>query len=311
MMENRIVAKRGFVTIATGAQKYYQMAFDLLNSYRANGNSSLPFALICDRDCEESRAFDHVVMISQPHHSYMDKLQLYQYTPFEETIFIDADALFLREADILWEDFSPMDDFSCYGRTLPLESRHGWFYYQDMGDLKDQLSFGISMHGGLYYLRKTERCKQVFDAALDAVEHFDQYTFTGFTKPADEPVLALAMVLKECKPCNRMDRIVFFPIHEGKLKITAKGQLLLNKFPIQPVIFHVGNWHLGRYIFQFLRKQVYQRRAGKDGSLNLMQRIKLRLRCLPVDADRFIRRVARTYLPTNLIRQIKAGMHKK
>lgn len=35
---------RGFVTVATGDEKYYKMAADLLLSYRTRGQGACPFA---------------------------------------------------------------------------------------------------------------------------------------------------------------------------------------------------------------------------------------------------------------------------
>ena len=46
---------KGFITIATGSNKYYQMAQNLVKSYKKNGNCSLPFAIICDKELRYER----------------------------------------------------------------------------------------------------------------------------------------------------------------------------------------------------------------------------------------------------------------
>ena len=48
---------KGFVTIATGDSKYYQMAVNLLLSYRHFTKSPYPFAIISDRENEYTCLF--------------------------------------------------------------------------------------------------------------------------------------------------------------------------------------------------------------------------------------------------------------
>ena len=43
---------RGFITIATGRDKYYEMAKNLVLSYRLFCDNPLPFAIMCDKEYE-------------------------------------------------------------------------------------------------------------------------------------------------------------------------------------------------------------------------------------------------------------------
>ena len=72
---------RGFVTIATGSKHYYELAFNLLRSYRRNGGGAYPFAIIAEEENEYTTFFDKVVLMPAPAHSYMDKLRLYECLP--------------------------------------------------------------------------------------------------------------------------------------------------------------------------------------------------------------------------------------
>lgn len=47
---------QGFITLAVGSRMYYQLAANLLDSYRKNGNCSAPFAILCDGENEYTRA---------------------------------------------------------------------------------------------------------------------------------------------------------------------------------------------------------------------------------------------------------------
>ena len=54
--------KRGFVTVVTGAERYYQMAVNLLNSYRFFAKEPLPFAIIAEEENEYTKQFDKTIL---------------------------------------------------------------------------------------------------------------------------------------------------------------------------------------------------------------------------------------------------------
>ena len=303
-------AKRGFITIATGDQKYYQMAVNLLHSYRQYSDDPSPFSLICDHDCPEAREFDSFVLIENATQSYLDKLYLHRYTPYEETIFIDADSLILSNTQLLWDDFANCPDFSCYGISLSLDSHEGWFFYEDMEELKPNLSFGISMHGGLYFLRKNEKCNDIFEKALHFSAHYHSYKFACFKDPADEPVLALSMALAGRKPCPIKNRIVYLPSHDGNLCIDRKGTLLFQNRPCESIILHFGNRNIPRFLYQCLLATMKYNSNGGTGSLPVSKRIAIRLLYLSEDTKSAVKRILRKLLPSSFLLVLKKAMHK-
>ena len=118
-MPSEITPRRGFVTIATGSEHYYQLARNLLRSYRRNGGGSFPFAIIAEEENRYTAEFDKVVWMPSPAHSYLDKLRLFECLPWEETVFIDADCLVYGRIDDWWACFEDAADFSCFGSTPP------------------------------------------------------------------------------------------------------------------------------------------------------------------------------------------------
>ena len=208
---SHIFGPRGFVTIATGDIRYYKIARNLLISYRRFASKGYPFAIICDRETELIKEFDHHIIIDDPSNNYMDKLKLFRELPFEETIFIDADCLAYGNLDEWWDLFHEADDFSLFGFAYSdLSCGKGWFSPDGMGKYRDEISFIPSFNGGVYYLRNTAKCEKVFEIANECARHYSDYHFRGFIKPADEPVLALAMAVLDCKPINRHE-LVFAP----------------------------------------------------------------------------------------------------
>ena len=311
--EDKKIPKRGFITIATGDARYYQMALNLLHSYRLNGNADYPFAILCDRICPEAQEFDDIILMEDPTRSFLDKLALYRYAPYEETIFIDADCLVLQDVNVYWEELSTMDDFCCYGRKLPLESREGWFYYEGMGDLKPLIKQGISLQGGVYYLRKTDRCRAIFEKAIELTKVYDRYSFCYFSQPADEPVLALSMVLMDCDPCPVaiLDRIAVLPGNERRFRVSAKGALFLDKKPSSASVLHFGNRNLDRFLYRYSLELVNSKLQGKKTKYPRVRFLARRIKYFPTEIKHKFKRQVRKCLSKDAFRYLKQHLSKK
>ena len=228
----RMTMTRGFVTIATGAERYFDIAKNLVWSYRQFASVKYPFAIICDRENEYTAEFDDVLLLKKAYCNYLDKLQLYEYLPYDETIFIDADSLAYGDLDEWWDIFKDADDFSLFGYAWEdLKSGRGWFVPDGTGKFKNKITFIPDFNGGIYYMRRSEKCKRVFELANYFADNFSQYRFNGFTSPADEPCLALAMAIERCMPLDIHEKgLVFAPIRrEIDLDITVPKALYHSK----------------------------------------------------------------------------------
>lgn len=300
--------KRGFVTIAVGAQRYYALAENLLRSYRLHNSDDTPFAILCDRECVETAGFDRVVVMEKPAMSYMDKLRLAELSPFEETIFVDADALFLRDPGVLWQDFQDCPDVCAYGNRLSRDSRKGWFCPEEMGELAPRLEFGVQMHGGAYYLRRSEDCERVFARAKEFAANYGQYRFAHFDKPADEPVIALSMALEGWEPCPKLERILFLPEYDGHVRLTREGRVLLKGKETGAVIFHFGNANTVRFAYRYLLELQQGALAGQNVPQGVWK--KLRRECawmeFRIPAVRKMKRFVKYAMPRGLFLRLKA-----
>ena len=197
---------RGFVTIATGQERYFDLARNLLRSYRMFSSEKYPFAIICDKKNLYTEEFDDVIVLEKAYCNYLDKLQLYDYLPYDETIFIDADSLAYGDLDEWWEVFKDADAFSVFGYAwTDLNSGRGWFVPSGLKEYQDKVTYIPDFNGGIYYMRRSESCKEVFRLANFFAEHFGEYQFNGFTAPADEPCLALAMAVQDCHPLDVLE----------------------------------------------------------------------------------------------------------
>ena len=218
---------KGFITVATGNEQYYKIAQNLLRSYRFTTKEPLPFAILCEEENEYTKEFDVVKVYSEATRSYLDKLEMFDLLPFDINIFIDADCLVFNDINRLFDIFENADDFCCYGRVLPLDDKTGWFEYDNLNDdLKSQIDYVVGLHGGIYYMRRTEKTKKVLNDAKTFSKNYADYKFKGkFQTPGDEPVVALSMAINKCKPITHdLSSIICWWEHENlfKLDITKK-----------------------------------------------------------------------------------------
>ena len=89
----------------------------------------------------------------------------------------------------------------CIFKILPLDDKTGWFEYENLNaDLQNQIDYVVGLHGGIYYMRKTPKCKKVLDDAKAFSLNYADYKFKGkFETPGDEPLVALSMTVNKCK----------------------------------------------------------------------------------------------------------------
>ena len=185
---------RGFITIATGKELYYQLAKNLLLSYKLFCDSPYPFAIMCDKENEYTALFDDVVLFQPGEHPYFDKFRLLKEAPYDETIFIDADCLAYADLNDLWDYFASSDDFSGCGTNYPIDSEKGLFQDGQIGEYNGRVHWKPHICGGLYFIRKGASCDALYDECQKIAQHYNDYPWPDFCAPyADEPVLCLAM----------------------------------------------------------------------------------------------------------------------
>lgn len=70
-----------------------------------------------------------------------------------------------------------------------------WFQQKNAGKYKDDIQFSLNLHGGIYYVQKTDLTSSVFNLAINLSKEYEQYHFRDFVRPADEPVIAMSMAV--------------------------------------------------------------------------------------------------------------------
>lgn len=205
---------RGFITVATGRELYFKMAHNLLLSYRYHAKTPVPFAILCDRRNEWTADFDQVVIIDRPANSYFDKMRILDLSPFDETIFIDADSLIYRDLTPLWDLFKDGPDVGVLGTVLPLDDGTGWWDIQNLGELGGRVDYKIMCQGGIYYVRNSGKDLPAFlETCRFIKKHYLEYHFRLFEDSfSDEMIISLASCVHHFKPMKDwVDVFAFYP----------------------------------------------------------------------------------------------------
>lgn len=261
---------RGFFTIATGKREYYEMAEALLTSYRMHTAGPLPFAIAADEENEITAKFDKVVLIKEPTGSYMDKLNMYDCLPYDESIYIDADCLAYGDLNVWFETFRDADDFSYFGYAYDdLETEKGWFRTAGMKEYRDRIQFVPSGSSGVCYLRKTDVCREVFETAKRAAASYHEYSFAVFEDPADEPCIALGMAVCGCRPVD-VDEVIAYG-RDGRIRadISVPSAEKITRGRIQTGrLIHFGAPSTRRALYRFEKRKMKRLLAGDTEKLS-------------------------------------------
>lgn len=179
-----------------------KFAANLLLSYRYHADMS--FSFLADRENESFKISDKVVILSNPSFSYLDKIGLLAHPAWNDNVFVDADCLVFKDINSLLDKV--MGGVSGYGWTYPLaEPDKGWFTKENLCEYAGKVSYTIASHGGIMFYRNDDITNKIYHDCKNISSHYVDFHFTMFERPADEPIIALAMAVNGCMPINRSE----------------------------------------------------------------------------------------------------------
>ncbi len=188
--------KRGIITMAYGSQRYIKMAKALGKSLKLH-NDKIPRAVVTDSDDPElKQLYDiYVPLKLELGRGVKQKLYLDQYSPFEETLYIDSDCIVVKNIEDLWELFHNAS-FGVVG-----ENKQQGKVFGDLLEISEAKSiFGVDsipvFNGGLYYFNKSDKANEVFKQARIIMEDYKKLGIKSFRGGiADEPLFGLSLAL--------------------------------------------------------------------------------------------------------------------
>lgn len=251
---------RGFITIATGDKKYHDMAKTLVKSYKLTSKEPVRFAVITDDTNDKFEEFDDVVVIENATRSYMDKIDIMCYSPYDETIFIDSDCIAFNDLNEYWKDFGKGEEFSAYGKIFYEDSDLAWFKISETLKYEKVLKYSIDLHGGIYYFKKGKIVDDIYVTCKDISNDYGSFQFKNFKKPADEPIIALAMAVNGAKPIAQINNRFCFLRNTKKLKADFFERKLSywfnDSYTAEGKLIHFGTSRTILPLYQIERRKV-------------------------------------------------------
>lgn len=191
---------RAVLTIATGKIAYWNMAMELARSFELwNGSNDIQMFILTDIERELPKVLNstHLITVAGGglKAGFSSKLQLDQYAPADETLFIDADCFCLSSLDFVFEKFRGKD-VSVVGGEI---SSGEWF-----GDVAETCArTGVralpKFNGGIYFLARGPKAVAVYDRARALEPLYDDIGLRRLRGAAnDELLMAISMAQEGC-----------------------------------------------------------------------------------------------------------------
>lgn len=212
---------RGLITQAFG-DAYCAMAEHLVQSYRLYGNCDYPFYVITDPAGAKrlGRIFDGVIVHNDFTRSTVDKMWAFTDTPFDETLFIDADCSIVNDIGRVFRLFEENgSDVSAIAQCRPLERDKGIQFGPKAIEAFNIHHDFPNFNGGVYYYKKTICGKECVDFMMTELKsNYIQYELMGrnnSTGMADEPLVIVGMLKFGFRPIPQSCGVMYL-VHDGR-----------------------------------------------------------------------------------------------
>ena len=198
---------KGYLTLALDKQKYVDMAINLSLSIKRVDQSPVCL-LINDKvklPTKYESLFDYVITIPQNEDTSgcANKIFMFQHSPFEKTLFVDADCLMIgNDISFFWEVLEKYH-FTVVGQKA---KSGAWGRYMNISQIcqKFDLPYVVRMNSGVIYFDKSPIAQKVA-SKLEAYYHNSRKEMTSHHRDvpgeyADEPLIGAAMGYYQLEP---------------------------------------------------------------------------------------------------------------
>lgn len=204
--------KRGIVIISLGNSYYARMAYQLAFSIKANNNIAI--TLVSNNHStlsdDEKKHFNSIVDFSCNSNEYLKtKTKLYDLSPYDETLYLDADMIILKDLSPLFESLNDVVFTTAVrGRTHSKEWTAKTSMWGNLTQHKFDDAYWYQMSSEFIYFKKTKEVEQLFKDAVYYYENTEE--FNKFANVmADEYAFGLAC----CKNNIYPHKEYFTPIY--------------------------------------------------------------------------------------------------
>jgi hypothetical protein len=237
---------KGVLIIALGHANYFRMAFNLAMSIKVS-NKETPIALVHSSGMVdninyfEKKYFDHLIELKESEYTINGKREIplvktmaYKLSPFDETIYIDADSVWVKnkKVDNLFNEFQHLDfGFTLYHKEAhyPVDSDNSNFWFKDGETVRDlrkyfdlkKDAYYYHLQSSFLYFKKSKFAEKVFAKAKELfVNRNFEFRDWADSMP-DELAFSLSLLTLNYKIENPYKEVFYYPMSE---KIDDKGK---------------------------------------------------------------------------------------
>jgi hypothetical protein len=246
--------KKGLITIAVG-KKYVLQAKYLAYSCLLNAPHILR-SVITDNPEFLTPFYDIVIPFNREYEDVFSlKTRLYLYTPFEKTLYLDADSLIINAIDSYW---NALDD-QAFAYEGALFDQGDWYFNIETVIKQLNIPWLPKFNSGMFLFDKSKKAKDIFDTAYyyfmnNKKENLNIPFFRENMYP-DEPFFAISFSKNDVKPVKDYGRFSRTLIDAKKIRINVVKRIAC--FTKQGVILTPFIVHFcGRFggVFYFFEK---------------------------------------------------------
>lgn len=192
------------VTIAVGKTYYLNLAKNLLRSFLLwNKGNGIHFLLVTDNSNyfnsfqNEQNVTVKQISLSETEKSFTSKFLLFDHVVADANLFIDCDCIIYGNLLPIFEQFKHQD-FSVVGENIT----EGDFFGNVASIIQNfKLSYLPYFVGSIYYFKKNEVSRSIFEMAKALKNNYDQLGFIRLRgKENEEPLFAVAMAHYQQQP---------------------------------------------------------------------------------------------------------------
>lgn len=239
----------GMLTMAFGPQKYIDQAITLSRSLRRN-MPGYRIAVVSDR-ADLADHFDIVVpMRTFETAGTVHKVDMADYSPFAETLFIDSDCVVLRNFEPELREIRRFQFTPIVAVFLRRGDRDLWL--DDVGAALDKVGGKAfpKFNGGVYFWRDGETGRQVFDESKAVLAQARELGIRDFDAagPGEETLIGIALAkLGITEFYNDNGRLMRTPLNStGPITaevMTGESGFIKEGILVRPAILHFcGPW---------------------------------------------------------------------
>lgn len=258
---------RGVLTLALGHPRYRRMAVALAQSIRLR-DPSCHLSVVTDRaDSVIHKSYDQVIAMNPSFGSngFVQKLHLDHYSPYECTLFIDADCLAFQSIEGVWRHFEKESSFGVTGYSyLNCSGTH--YAVPDLARAMDRLHLTRfpEFNSGMLCFDRSEAAMRVFQTAR-RLSRDSLHELCHANAMNDEPFFSAAIELCgiDMLPWSDIIMTVMGRVHglETINVLTGQSAFEKNDTLVHPSIIHFHQAAQRCYIYQreILRLRLHNR----------------------------------------------------